>query len=75
VIPVIPRIIALEGAMMGRRSGQPSFIYQFRLDEGVPKGDVLRCVDRFVTAALADMHEQLQPITARSVVVHRLIRN
>lgn len=48
--------------MMGRRSGgEPSFIYQFRLDERVPKNHLLRCIDSFVTAALADMHGQLQP--------------
>ena len=48
--------------MMGRRSGdQPSFIYQFRLDERVPKDHLLRRIDGFVTAALADMHERLQP--------------
>ena len=48
--------------MMSRRSGdQPSFIYQFRLDERVPKDHLLRRIDRFVTPALADMHERLQP--------------
>ena len=48
--------------MMGRRSGdQPSFIYQFRLDERVPKDHLLRRIDGFVTAALADMHERLAP--------------
>jgi len=53
---------ALEAAMMGRRSGdQPSFIYQFRLDERVPKDHLLRRIDGFVTAALADMHERLAP--------------
>jgi len=48
--------------MMSRRSGdQPSFIYQFRLDERVPKDHLLRRIDSFVTTALADMHERLQP--------------
>ena len=48
--------------MMSRWSGdQPSFIYQFRLDERVPKDHLLRRIDRFVTPALADMHERLQP--------------
>ena len=48
--------------MMGRRSGdQPSFIYQFRLDERIPKDHLLRRIDGFVTAALADMHERLAP--------------
>jgi transposase len=55
-------ITTLEAAMMGRRSGdQPSFIYQFRLDERVPKDHLLRRIDGFVTAALADVHERLQP--------------
>ncbi|HEY2532593.1 MAG TPA: IS1182 family transposase [Xanthobacteraceae bacterium] len=48
--------------MMSRRGGdQPSFIYQFRLDERVPKDHLLRRIDGFVTAALADMHERLAP--------------
>ena len=48
--------------MMGRRSGdQSSFFYQFRLDERVPKDHLLRRIDGFVTAALADMHERLEP--------------
>jgi transposase len=62
VIPLVGRITALETAMMGRRSGdQASFIYQFRLDDRVPKDHLLRRVDGFVTAALADMHERLKP--------------
>jgi transposase len=52
----------LEAAMMGRRSGnQARFFYQFQLDERVPKDHLLRRVDDFVTPALADMHERLQP--------------
>jgi transposase len=52
----------LEAAMMGRRFGdQASLFYQFRLDERVPKDHLLRRIDRFVTAALADMHERLKP--------------
>ena len=48
--------------MMGRRSGnQARFFYQFQLDERVPKDHLLRRVDDFVTPALADMHERLQP--------------
>jgi transposase len=61
VIP-LTWIISLEAAMMSRRGGdQPSFIYQFRLDERVPKDHLLRRIDGFVTAALADMHERLAP--------------
>jgi len=47
---------------MGRRWGnQASLFYQFRLDDRVPKDHLLRRVDGFVTAALADMHERLKP--------------
>ena len=53
--------------MMGRRSGdQASLFYEFRLDDRVPKNHLLRRIDVFVTAVLADMHEQLSPTTARS---------
>jgi transposase len=61
VIPVIPRVTALEAGMMGRRDEQASLFYQFRLDERVPKDHLLRRIDRFVTPALADVHERLQP--------------
>src|SRR5215831_3600795 len=46
--------------MMGRRGGdQASLFYEFRLDDHVPKNHLLRCINAFVTAALADVHEQL----------------
>jgi transposase len=61
VIPVVLRVTALEAAMMGRRGEQGSLFYQFRLDERVPKDHLLRRIDRFVTPALADIHERLQP--------------
>jgi transposase len=48
--------------MMGRRSGdQASLFYEFRLDERIPKNHLLGRIDVFVTAALADVHEQLGP--------------
>ena len=47
--------------MMGRRSEQWSLFYQFRLDERVPKDHLLRRIDWFVTASLADIHERLEP--------------
>ena len=48
--------------MMGRRCGdQASLFYQFRLDARVPKEHLLRRVDSFVSAVLADMHERLKP--------------
>lgn len=46
---------------MGRRDEQWSLFYQFRLDERVPKDHLLRRLDRFVTTALADVHERLEP--------------
>jgi transposase len=47
--------------MMGRRIEQWSLFYQFRLDERVPKDHLLRRIDRFATAALADIHDRLEP--------------
>src|SRR5436853_1683616 len=48
--------------MMGRRSGdQASLFYEFRLDDRVPKNPLLRRINVFVTAALADVHAQLDP--------------
>src|SRR3954464_8742428 len=48
--------------MLGRRSGdQASLFYEFRLDDRVPKNHLLRRINVFVTPALADMHERLQP--------------
>ena len=48
--------------MMGRRTGdQASLFYEFRLDDRVPKDHLLRRIDCFVSAALADVHEQLGP--------------
>ena len=61
MIPLILRMMALETAIMGRRGGQPSLFYQFRLDERVPKGHLLRRIDGYVTTALAGIHDRLQP--------------
>src|SRR5882757_560758 len=48
--------------MMGRRSGdQASLFYEFRLDDRVPKNHLLRRINALATAALADVHEQLDP--------------
>jgi len=48
--------------MMGRRrSDQASLFYEFRLDDRVPKDHLLRRIDVFVTVALGDVHEQLEP--------------
>src|SRR5262245_43159314 len=48
--------------MMGRQRGdQTCFFYEFRLDERIPKNHLLRCINGYVTAALADVHQQLAP--------------
>src|SRR3981081_4205364 len=48
--------------MMGRQnSDQASLFYEFRLDERIPKNHLLQRINVFVTAALADVHEQLDP--------------
>jgi transposase len=48
--------------MMGRQtSDQASLFYEFRLDERVHKNHLLRRINAFVTAALADVHGQLDP--------------
>src|SRR5262249_39908330 len=48
--------------MMGRRGDdQGKLFYEFRLDDRVPKNHLLRRINAFVTAALADVHEKLDP--------------
>jgi transposase len=48
--------------MMGRQDrDQASLFYEFRLDDMIPKGHLLRRIDVFVTAVLGDLHEQLGP--------------
>ena len=48
--------------MMGRQTvDQASLFYEFRLEERIPKRHLLRRINVFVAAALADVHEQLQP--------------
>ena len=48
--------------MMGRqRRDQGKLFYEFRLDDRVPKDHLLRRIDVFVTAALADLHQELEP--------------
>jgi hypothetical protein len=52
--------------MMGRqRRDQGKLFYEFRLDR-IPKNHLLRRIDVFVTAALADLHKELEPTTATS---------
>src|SRR3974390_725537 len=54
--------MALEAAMMGRRRGdQASLFYEFSLDDRIPKDHLVRRIDGFVSATLADVHERLEP--------------
>src|SRR6186997_674762 len=46
--------------MMGRqRRDQGRLFYEFRLEDRIPENHLLRRMNVFVTAALADVHEQL----------------
>src|SRR5262245_3632536 len=46
--------------MMGRqRADQSEFFYCFDLEERVPAGHLLRNIDRFVMAALSDIHREM----------------
>jgi transposase len=48
--------------MMGRKHReQASLFYEFRLEDMIPKGHLLRRIDVFVTSVLGDLHEQLGP--------------
>src|SRR5262245_7929094 len=48
--------------MMGRKHReQASLFYEFRLDDMIPKGHVLRRINVFVTYVLGDLQEQLGP--------------
>jgi hypothetical protein len=47
---------------MGRQDrDQASLFYEFRLDDMIPKGHLLRRINVFVTSVLGDLHEQLGP--------------
>ena len=53
--------------MMGRKHReQASLFYEFRLDDMIPKGHLLRRINVFVTSVLGDLHEQLGPSIATS---------
>ena len=48
--------------MMGRRDReQGQLFYEFNLDDVVPKDHLVRRMNVFVIAALADLHQQLRP--------------
>jgi hypothetical protein len=48
--------------MMGRqRRDQGRLFYEFRPEDRIPTNHLLRRMNVFVTAALADLHKQLEP--------------
>jgi transposase len=50
-----------ESAMMGRQDrDQGQLFYEFSLDEMIPTDHLLRRINVFATAVLADLHEQLK---------------
>jgi transposase len=50
-----------ESAMMGRQDrDQGQLFYEFSLDEMIPADHLLRRINGFATAVLADLHEQLK---------------
>ena len=54
--------------MMGRKyREQANFFYEFRLDDMIPKGHLLRRINVFVTSVLGDLHEQLGRLVNRSM--------
>jgi transposase len=44
-----------------KASRQASLFYEFRLDDMIPKGHLLRRINVFVTSVLGDLQEQLGP--------------
>ena len=61
MIPVIPRVTALEAAMMGRRTGdQASLFYEFRLEDRVPKDHLLRRINRFLVPPVLGSASRLE---------------
>ena len=48
--------------MMGRQKGdQRRLFYEFHLDDRIPKNHLVRRIGVIVTAALADLHKELEP--------------
>ena len=48
--------------MMGRqRRDQGKLFYEFQLDDRIPENHLLRRINVFVSAALADLHKELEP--------------
>jgi hypothetical protein len=53
--------------MMGRQDrDQGQLFYEFSLDEMIPTDHLLRRINGFATAVLADLHDSLRGFTARS---------
>jgi transposase len=51
-----------DEAMMGRRRrNQGRLFYELRLEDRIPENHLLRRMNVFVTAALADLHKELKP--------------
>jgi transposase len=48
--------------MGGKTADQRAFFYEFDLDERVPADHPLRRIDVFTTAALADLHKELNAV-------------
>jgi hypothetical protein len=47
---------------MGRqRRDQARLLYEFRLEDRIPESHLLRRMNVFVMAALADLHKELKP--------------
>src|SRR5512139_2794613 len=62
MIPLNPRIMSLEAAMMGQQTGdQASLFYEFRLEDRIPKDHLLRRINVFVAPVLDSVREQLKP--------------
>src|SRR5262245_38275267 len=48
--------------MMGRQTAdQARLFYEFHLEDRIPKHHLLRRINVFVTVALQDVHQELQP--------------
>jgi hypothetical protein len=65
VLPVADRSAAAgtgDDGAAAARAGR--LFYEFRLEDRVPENHLLRRLNVFVTAALADLHKELKPITA-----------
>jgi transposase len=62
VIPSADESATGDSAMMGRqRRDQGRLFYEFRLDERIPQNHLLHRINVFVTAALTDLHKELEP--------------